>query len=236
MGGGGIQFGSSGGGVDVDLPGGLVDQGVVFAAEQDEVVEGCGAVVGPVGDVVGVAGDGEAGAAGEGAVLVAEDQGGPDAGGDQAAGAADVEDLALGAEDGGDDLGVAGQSAGGGGGEGVAGGEESVAGELVLQVVDAHGEGDPGGSAVGVGQGVGGLESAAGLDQGVPHPDAVVAGVLAVVGALGSGQPWRIDVLGRRTGSHRVAGSPPQAPGSVVTGVVRVIRQDLTSSASSRLA
>ena len=101
-------------------------QGVVFAAEEDQVVQGCGAVVDPVGDVVGVAGDGEPGAAGEGAVLVAEDEGGPDCGGDQAAGAADVEDLALGAEDGGDDLGVAGESAGGGGGEGVAGGQESV--------------------------------------------------------------------------------------------------------------
>ena len=34
-----------------------------------------------------------------------------------------------------------------------------------------------------MGQGVGVLESAAGLDQGVPHPHAVVAGVFAVVGA-----------------------------------------------------
>ena len=42
---------------------------------------------------------------------VAYDQGGPDRGGDQAAESADVEDLTVGAEDGGDDLGVTGQPA-----------------------------------------------------------------------------------------------------------------------------
>ena len=42
---------------------------------------------------------------------VAEHQGDPQGGGDQAVVAADVEDLAAGAEDGGDDLGITGQPA-----------------------------------------------------------------------------------------------------------------------------
>ena len=42
---------------------------------------------------------------------VADHEGGPEGGGDQAAGAADVEDLGSGAEDGGDELGVTGQPA-----------------------------------------------------------------------------------------------------------------------------
>ncbi len=42
---------------------------------------------------------------------VAEHQGDPEGGGDQAVEAADVEDLAAGAEDGGDDLGVTGEPA-----------------------------------------------------------------------------------------------------------------------------
>lgn len=91
----------------------------MLAAQQHQVVEAGGSAVGPVEDVVGVAGDGEAVAAGEGAVLVAQDEGEPDRGGDQAAGATDVEDLALAAEDGGDDLGVAGQAAYGGCGQGL---------------------------------------------------------------------------------------------------------------------
>ncbi len=68
-------------------------------------------------------------------MLVAEDQGGPDAGGDQAVGAADVKDLTLGAEDGGDDLGVAGQASGDRGGEGFLGGEQSVGVEPVTEVL-----------------------------------------------------------------------------------------------------
>ena len=76
-----------------------------------------GAAVDPVDDVVGVAHRGWSGAAGEGAVPVAQDQGDPDGRGDQPGGAADVEDLAVGAEDAGDDVGVAGQPADGGDGE-----------------------------------------------------------------------------------------------------------------------
>ena len=114
-------------GVEADVPGGGVDQRVVGAAEQHQVVE-CGvAAVGPVLDVVGVAGDGGSGAAGEGAVLVAGDQGVPEGSGDESAGAAEVEELGLGAEHDGQDVGVAGQGADRGRGQPWAGVQHSVA-------------------------------------------------------------------------------------------------------------
>jgi hypothetical protein len=97
-------------GVDPDLPRCGVDDRVVMAAEQDEVVQGGGAAVDPVHDVVGVAGDRWAGAAGEGAVSVAGDQRQPEAVGDQPGGAAGVEDLGLRAEHDGENVGVAGES------------------------------------------------------------------------------------------------------------------------------
>jgi hypothetical protein len=49
-------------------------------------------------------------------VSVADHEGGPEGSGDRAAESAEVEDLAVGAEDGGDDLGVAGEPAQGVGG------------------------------------------------------------------------------------------------------------------------
>jgi hypothetical protein len=103
--------------VEPYLPGGVVEDSVVFSAEQHEVVQARGAAVGPVGDVVGVAHDRWAGAAGEGAVPVAGDQCPPLGGADQPAGLSQVEDLAFGAEDDGDEVGVAGESADGGDGE-----------------------------------------------------------------------------------------------------------------------
>jgi hypothetical protein len=51
--------------VEPDLPGRGVNQGVVRPAEEDEVVERRVAAVGPVGQVVGVAGERLARAAGE---------------------------------------------------------------------------------------------------------------------------------------------------------------------------
>ena len=111
-----FEFGSSIRGVEACLPGCVVDDAVVMAAEQGEVVELGWAAVDPVGEVVGVAHEGWSSAGGEGAVSVAEDQGGPDRGGDRSAEAAHVEDLAVAAEDGGDDLGVTGQPAEGVGG------------------------------------------------------------------------------------------------------------------------
>jgi len=91
-------------GVEADFPGGVVDQPVVHAAEQDEVVQAGGSAVDPVHDVVGVAGDREAVTTRERAVLVAQHQRDPDRGGDQALEAADVEDLALGAQHGRDQV------------------------------------------------------------------------------------------------------------------------------------
>jgi len=88
-----------------------VDESVVVAAEEGEVVQAGGAAVGPVVEVVGVAHEWWAGACGEGAVLVAGDQGAPEGGGDQAVQAADVEDLAATSEDDRDHLGVAGEAA-----------------------------------------------------------------------------------------------------------------------------
>src|SRR5688572_21495381 len=89
------------------LPGGVVDGAVVLSAEQHEVVQGGRAAVEPVADVVGVAHHRRSGAAGEGAVAVAGHERGPDRGGDQPVGAADVEHTALGIEQDPDQVGIA---------------------------------------------------------------------------------------------------------------------------------
>ena len=84
----------------------MVKDAVVVSAQHHEVRE-LGLPAGyPVRDVVGVAHQRGPVAAGERAVPVAKDQGGPDGEGDQSLGAADVEWFASAAEDGGDDLGV----------------------------------------------------------------------------------------------------------------------------------
>jgi hypothetical protein len=64
-------------GAEADLPAavGVVDESVVVAAEQDEVVQGGGTAVGPGGDVVGVGEAWWAVAVGEGAAAVADVQG-----------------------------------------------------------------------------------------------------------------------------------------------------------------
>ena len=80
-------------------------------AQEHQVVEAGVAAVGPVDEVVGVAGQRHPVAAREAAVGVAQHEGFPDRSGDQALGAADVEDLVEGPEHGGDDFGVAGETA-----------------------------------------------------------------------------------------------------------------------------
>ena len=93
--------------------------------------------------------------------------------------AADVEDLAAGAEDGGDDLGVTRQPAEDVGGEvgAVGGGGHSSGFEAVAQGLVVEGDQEPGGGGVGVGDPVG-VEGVLGEgDQGVPQAGAVVAGV-----------------------------------------------------------
>ena len=51
-----VPDGLSGGGVDRYGPGRRVEEGVVVSADHDKIVEVGGSAVGPVGDVVGVAG------------------------------------------------------------------------------------------------------------------------------------------------------------------------------------
>src|SRR6266498_3038113 len=114
------EFGVAVGG-DADGPVLVVCGVVVAGAEQDGVEQVGGAAVGPVQQMVDVAPAGGQVAAGEGAALIAEDQGAAQRGGDGALGAAEVQGLAGPAEDGGDDFGVAGESAHGGGGQVVAG-------------------------------------------------------------------------------------------------------------------
>ena len=124
---------------------------------------------------MGVAGQWHAAAAGEPAVLVSQGEGFPDAGGDEALGAADVEDLAVVAEDGGDDLGVAGEPSYGGDGDGVPGLQRGGTG-AGAQRIKADGDGEAGFGAVLVQQQpVGFLGFQGELDEGVPAAGAVVA-------------------------------------------------------------
>ncbi len=125
------------------------------------------------------------------------DEGFPDSCGGEPSEAADVEDFGLSVEDGGDDLGVAGQSAQGRGGELFPGLGGAEPGEL-LEVRKRHGQGESRDGAMGLGQQVGALEPSAALDQGVEQPGAVVAGVAAVVAAPR-------DVAGGRV-AHRSGG------------------------------
>src|SRR6266545_7732227 len=101
---------------DADGPVLVVCGVVVSGAEEDGVVQVGGAAVGPVPQMVGVAPAGGQVAAGEGAARIPQGQGAAQRGGDGALGAAEVQGLAGPAEDGGDDFGVAGESAHGGGG------------------------------------------------------------------------------------------------------------------------
>ncbi len=130
-------------------------------------------------------------AAGEPAVLVAEDECFPDRGGDEALGAADVEDLAEGAEHGGDHLGVTGQPPHGRDREVVAGVQRRGA-EPFPELVERHRDGEPWLGAVLLRQqplGLLGLQ--AGLDQGVPGAGAVVAQVAAGLAAVRVGPRQR---------------------------------------------
>ncbi len=111
--------------------------------------------------------------------------------------AADVEDVGLGAQDGGDHVGVAAQPADRRGGEGLAGLGGPVA-AVLHQIFEGHGQGDPWRGAVAFGQDLGGLQELAGSGEGVEHADAVVAGVAAVVGA--TGHRAAVGVAGRAVG------------------------------------
>ena len=122
---------------------------------------------------------------------VAQDEGFPDRGGDQALGAADVEDLGKGAEHGRDDLGVTGEPSDGGR-RAVVAGVEGRGAECVPELVEGDGDGEAGLGAVLVRQrAVGFLGFEAGLDEGVPRAGTVVAGVAARLSAVRVGARQR---------------------------------------------
>src|SRR5437899_2640764 len=79
-------------GEELGVPAGLVELLVVPSAQQDEVVEAGWPAVGDPLDVVAVAPGGWRVAAVEAALAVADHQGGPHGGGEDAGGGADVED------------------------------------------------------------------------------------------------------------------------------------------------
>src|SRR3954451_15590460 len=120
--------------VVVAEPGGVVDAGGALAAAPDDVVELAGGVV----------------AVGEGAAALVADPGGAALGGGEfVVGLADVEHFAVAAEDDGDELGVAGEPAGGFGADLRARrqGEPAVA-EPPFQHLQVHGDDDGAGGAV----------------------------------------------------------------------------------------
>jgi len=96
--------------VESDLPRGGVDHRVMRPTQQREVGQAGRAAFEPGDDVVGVAGDRQTSAAGEGAVPVPQDQRHPDHGSHQAVSPADVEDLACSAEHRRDQVRIAGES------------------------------------------------------------------------------------------------------------------------------
>ena len=99
------------------MPVAVLDQPVVVAAEQHPVGQGGGSAGRPWPDVVGFAPARRPVAAGEGAAAVAQDERPAQRSGEQPPGPADVEDLAAAAEHRRDDGGVAGEPAGGAGGD-----------------------------------------------------------------------------------------------------------------------
>jgi hypothetical protein len=86
----------------------VVDDAMMMSAEQCEIVESGFAAGYPMDDVVRVKHHRWPSAPGEAAVPVAQHERHPERSGDQASEASDVEDLALRAQDGRDDLGVTG--------------------------------------------------------------------------------------------------------------------------------
>src|SRR4051812_21522194 len=109
-----------------------MDEPVVKRAQPGSVVEGGFSAFAPPDDVVAVGR--RSTTAWEGALASLFEPGGSSYGGGEAAGAdRDVEHIASGVEDGGEDLGVAGEPAGGRGADGGAGGQPPPG---VVHVVD----------------------------------------------------------------------------------------------------
>lgn len=131
------------------------------------------------------------GAVGEGAALVAGGEGGALGGGEEAGFAAEVEDFAVGAQEGGDDVGVAGDFAQGGRGDGA--GEREGSCPCFRAVVSSCGGGGVGGEEVPVVDGGDDLGSvAAGGGQGVGGECGFGGGDEAVELLLGAGAPVQV--------------------------------------------
>ena len=153
----------------------FVDEGVVGSAHGEAVVE-VGVAVGgwPVGvEVVGVAPFGGPVAAGEGAAAVADHDGAVLGGAEQAGGAAEVEDFAVGAHDDAADPAVAQQALHGGG-------QDRAAAEDVAATVGVELAGQGGGVDHDV-DGVGGVDPAVAVGCR-PRPASDIKRVVAALG------------------------------------------------------
>src|SRR4051794_31363700 len=174
-------------GVAGGVPVAFVDEPVVEGAQPGAVVDAGDAPVSPMVQVVELAG--WSSAVGVGAAVAVADAGGADlGGGPDPAGAADVEDLACAAEDGGQDLGVAGEPPRRLGGDPQPGLQRRPLGfELADQGLVVEGDDDAGSFPGRVGQGLVGVD--------------VVGGDVAegVVAALGQG-PVVVGVFGSECG------------------------------------
>src|SRR6476661_486773 len=206
---------------DVDVPLFCVDQVVVVGAEEDAVVGAGGSALGPVGDVVGFAPGCGDGAVGEGAALVAGVEGFADVGWEDAGGAADVEDASLAAEEDGDDVGVAGDFADGGGGDGAGVGEGSAAGGRAGRFVggfaergEGVGAGPVGAGRVDAGEVGGGAVACRGV--GFDGLLGVCAGVRFGPGFAGLPGAWQERGA---AGRPRVCGVLPRVRGGVRLGL-----------------
>src|SRR5688572_3488858 len=127
---------------------------MVPATQQDRVVDGCDASVEPAHEVVTVAPPGRTVTSREAASPVPDDQGPAQWAGDKPAAAAQVEDLAVTAEDGGQDLRVAADPPGRSRGQPLTGVEHGRAG-LFLESAEVDGDHDLRPVAAVVGQGGG---------------------------------------------------------------------------------
>src|SRR6478752_7637520 len=136
-----LAVGQSGG-----LVGGVVDAAVVVGAEESAGADVGGSALGPGDVVVGVAEAGWGFAVFLGAAAVSDAHDDAHGFGVAAAFAAGVEDLALAAQDEGDDAGGAGQAAGLGGGDAAAGVQGADPGgvEVGQQLLQGHGHHDRG--------------------------------------------------------------------------------------------
>src|SRR6478735_9964177 len=155
---------------------------VMETAETATIFHAGGSTVQPPDDVVDVAPAGRPVAAGEDASAVPQGHGAADPGGPGAGGPADVQRLGGGPEDGGDQVAVAQQSAGGGRTDGDAGGVQGGRSQPAGEGVVSDGHGDVWAFAALHGSGAGGQVVGQHGGQRLRQPGARGAGVLHPVG------------------------------------------------------